>query len=382
MLERLTAAARAVGERAEDELAGLGEDAAARRALDLLAEAGLVAWTVPAAHGGADAGPLAPAEEVSVRVLCALREQLAWHSGLMDVTFVMQGLGSYPLARSGSAALRAEYLRRVAGGERVAAFAVTEPGAGSSLGEVATTAVETGGGWRIDGRKAFITNAGVADFFTLLARTGGEPGDGCSDGLTMFLVPADAAGLQVERFEVSAPHPIGDLALDGVVVEDGARLGPVGGGLSLALSTLARFRTSVAAAATGFARRALFESVAHLRGREQFGRPLASFQALRFELAEMDTRLEAARLLVDEAARGVDGGSPATAAVARAKLFATETASWICDRAVQHHGGLGVRRGSVVERLFREARALRIYEGTSEIQKLILAKELLSAHDD
>ncbi|MDP6537942.1 MAG: acyl-CoA dehydrogenase family protein [Planctomycetota bacterium] len=381
MLERLIAEARAVGERAEVELTGLGEDAAARRCVDLLAEAGLLAWTVPAAFGGADAGELAGADEVSVRALCALRAELAAHSGILDVTFVMQGLGSYPLARAGSDELRARVMGVVARGERVAAFAVTEHGAGSSLGEVATKAVQTDGGWRLDGGKAFITNAGVADFFTLLARTGGEPGDGGQDGLTMFLVPADAPGLTVERFEVTAPHPIGDLSLDGVVVADDARLGDLGGGLALALATLARFRTSVAAAATGFARRALSESTAHLRSREQFGRPLATFQALRFELAEMDTRLEAARLLVEAAASAVDEGGPATAEVARAKLYATETASWICDRAVQHHGGLGVRRGTVVERLLREARALRIYEGTSEIQKLILAKELLSSSD-
>jgi acyl-CoA dehydrogenase len=174
-----------------------------------------------------------------------------------------------------------------------------------------------------------------------------------------------------------APHPIGELRLTDVQLDDGQRLGDEGGGLELALGVLARFRTSVAAAANGFGRRALAESVAHLKSRRQFGKPLSAFQGLRFDLAEMDARLRAAELLVDEAAAAVDANVDSTAAVARAKLIATETASWVCDRAVQHLGGLGVKRGEVVERLYREVRALRIYEGTSEVQKLILAKEVL-----
>jgi acyl-CoA dehydrogenase len=193
----------------------------------------------------------------------------------------------------------------------------------------------------------------------------------------MFFVPASAAGVSAQRFEVIAPHPIGDVELDDVVVPDEHRLGLEGRGLALALATLGRFRTSVAAAANGFSRRAFDESVERLKHRRQFGKPLASFQALRFELAEIDVRLRASQLLVAEAAEAVDLGRPATAEVARAKLYATETASWICDRAVQHHGGLGVKKGSVVERLFREVRALRIYEGTSEIQKMVIAKEIL-----
>ena len=193
----------------------------------------------------------------------------------------------------------------------------------------------------------------------------------------MFFVDGRAKGLSVNRFEVMAPHPIGEVHFSDVVVADADRIGEEGGGLEVALATLSRFRTSVAAAACGFSRRALDESLGRLREREQFGRPLSSFQGLRFDLAEMDVRLRAAQLLVDEAARLVDEEEASTAAVARAKLYSTETASWICDRAVQHFGGLGVRRGMMVERLFRDVRALRIYEGTSEIQKLILAKELL-----
>jgi acyl-CoA dehydrogenase len=193
----------------------------------------------------------------------------------------------------------------------------------------------------------------------------------------MFVVPSGLPGLTAEPFEVLSPHPIGDLVLEGVEVGEGHLLGEAGSGLDLAFGTLGRFRTSVAAAANGFARRALDESCRRLSEREQFGRPLSTFQALRFDLAEMDTRLRASQLLVDEAARAVDLGERAEREVARAKLHATESAGWICDRAVQHFGGLGVKRGSVVEHLYRDVRALRIYEGTSEIQRLIIAKDLL-----
>jgi acyl-CoA dehydrogenase len=366
-----------LGRAAEASLEGLDETQAARTALSVLAQAGLCAWTVPQAHGGADTGGMVAADDVSVRALCALRRMLAYHSGLLDVMFVLQGLGSYALARGGSPALQKEWLPQVARGERVAAFALTEPEAGSDLGGIATRAERRGSVWSLTGGKTFISNCGIADFYTLLARTAGERGDGGKGSLTMFLVPAGSAGLSARRFEVTAPHPIGDLALDGVELGDELRVGEVGAGLELALAVLGRFRTSVAAAATGFARRALDESLAHLRGRQQFGRPLASFQGLRFDVAEMDARLRAAELLVDEAAAAVDRGERAAREVARAKLFATEVASWLCDRAVQHLGGQGVRRGNPVERAWREARALRIYEGTSEVQKLILARELL-----
>jgi acyl-CoA dehydrogenase len=342
------------------------EAAAARAALRCLGEEGLLALTVPAANGDATT--------VSVLSLCEVREALAYESGMLDVMFVMQGLGSFPVALGGDESQRGDLLR-VGRGELVAAFALTEPDAGSDLSAVATRATRTADGWRLDGHKTFISNAPICDRVTVLARTGGEPGS--SDGLSMFLVPGDAKGLRREAFEVIAPHPIGDLFFDGVELPGGALLGEEGRGLDLALATLARFRTSVAAAACGFAARALDESARHLMVRKQFGHPLAKFQGLRFDLAEMDTRLAAARLLVREAAKLVDAGEPARAEVARAKLFATEAASWICDRAVQHFGGRGVRRGEVVERLFREVRALRIYEGTSEVQRLILAKELL-----
>lgn len=379
-LDELRRAARRVGEREERRLEGLDEDAAAHRALAALSEAGLLPWTVAGEHGGAEACGLASrTDEVSLRALCALREQLAYFSGMLDVMFIMQALGSLPVALGGSEALRRALLPEVARGREVAAFAVTEEGAGSSLGEAALGAEAHGDAWRLNGSKTFISNAGLATFYAVLARTSGEGGGEGKPSHTMFYVPASARGLEVRRFEVMAPHPIGEVILNDVEVPDSYRLGEVGAGLDLALGTLARCRVSVAAAANGFARRALDEARAHLLKRQQFGRPLSSFQGLRFDLAEMDTRLRAAQLLVAEAAAARDNGDEATAEVARAKLFATENASWVCDRAVQHLGGLGVKRGTVVERLYRETRALRIYEGTSEVQKLILAKELLAA---
>ena len=377
LLAGITASARALGERVAGDLEGLDEDRAAREALAACAQAGLLRWMVPAAWGGADTQGLSPATEVSTRAAVAVRDELAWHSAMLDVMLVMQGLGSYSIALAGSDELRARVLPAVAAGERIAAFGLTEPGAGSDLGGVSTRAERTDSGWRLTGHKTFISNAGLADFYTVLARTSGEPGDGGRGSLTMFMVEGDAAGLRTERFEVMAPHPIGDVFLEGVEVPDEARLGEVGAGLELALAVLGRFRTSVAAAANGFARRALDESLAHLKSRVQFGRPLSAFQGLRFDLAEMDARLRAAQLLVDEAAEAVDTGGETTRTVARAKLVATEGASWICDRAVQHFGGLGVKRGQIVEHLYRDVRALRIYEGTSEVQKLILSKDLL-----
>jgi acyl-CoA dehydrogenase len=376
VLAELRERARSLGESAAPGLAPLGEDDAARAALGALARAGLLAWCVPQRDGGADASGLCAADTVSVRALCTLRDELAWHSAMLDVMLVMQGLGSYPIARGGTASLRRALLPAVAAGTQVAAFALTEQDAGSSLGEVAARAQRDGSGWRLSGAKTFISNAGIADFYSVLARTG-DPSAPAESALSMFHVPGRARGVAVERFEVMAPHPIGEVRFDGVELGADDLLGAPGTGLALALGTLARFRASVAAAANGFARRALDESKAHLVRRRQFGKPLASFQALRFDVAQMDTQLRASQLLVAEAADAVDNARAATAEVARAKLFATENASWVCDRAVQHFGGLGVRRGVVVERLYRDVRALRIYEGTSEIQKLVLAKELL-----
>jgi len=375
MLDWLIDEVREFASQGAASLIGLDEGAAAHAALALLADEGLLAWTVPHRDGGAQVGELCAPELVSVRALSRIRDELAYHSAMLDVMFVMQGLGSFPVALGGSKELRAELLPAVSRGELIAAFALTEPGAGSNVAQVATTAQRTANGWVLNGSKTFISNAGIADFYSVLARTSGDVGD--PDGLSMFVVPTGLSGLRTEGFEVISPHPIGDLFFEDVEISEGNLLGEEGGGLDLAFGTLSRFRTSVAAAANGFSRRALDESCDRLNEREQFGRPLSTFQALRFDLAEMDTRLRAAQLLVDEAARLVDLSGPSERSVARAKLYATETASYICDRAVQHFGGLGVKRGSVVEHLFRDVRALRIYEGTSEIQKLIIAKDVL-----
>jgi len=352
---------------------------AARFALRTLADADLVGFTVAPARGGNDHGGLCSADEPSVRVMSVLRDELAYHDGLLDLMFVMQGLGSFPLQKGGRGAWAHALLADVASGRRVAAYALTEPGAGSSLDEIATRAERTTRGWRIDGHKVFISNTGLADFYCLLARTSGAPGERSESALTMFLVPKSSAGLVEKPFEVIAPHPIGELLLTDVEVTDDQRLGDVGEGLAIALATLARFRTTVGAAANGFARRALDESVKHLTTRHQFGKPLGANQGLRFDLADMDAGLRSAQLLVDEAARLSDERDPAAPrAVARAKLVATENAGFVCDRAVQHHGGLGVKKGQIVESLYREVRALRIYEGATEIQKLILGKLVLA----
>jgi len=376
LLADLRERARAAAKGTEARLDALSEREAALEALRIVRKAGLTPYMVPERDGGANADKLCGPETISTRVLCALRDELAWHHGLLDLLLVEQGLGSFPIALGGTSELRAEVLPAVANGTRIAAFALTEPDAGSNLSDIALRATRTKQGWRLDGKKTFITNAGIADFYTVLARTRGEPGE---EGLSMFYVPAEARGLSVAPFEVLAPHPIGEVTFDAIDVPERALLGREHEGLAIALTTLGRFRTGVAAAANGFARRALDESRTHLSQRKQFGRPLSSFQALRFDVAEMDVRLRAGQLLTDEAAELVDAGGNASAAVARAKLFATESASWICDRAVQHFGGAGVKRGTVVERLFRETRALRIYEGTSEIQKLVLARELFGA---
>jgi acyl-CoA dehydrogenase len=377
-LEALRELATRVGKLGAPVLAGLDETAAARKALALVSESGATAWTVPERWGGAASAGLCAPDEVSCRALCALRAPLAYHSAMLDVMLVMQGLGSYSLARAGQPGVCERVLPRVAAGELVAGFGLTEPEAGSDLGMVSTRAEKHGSRWRIRGAKTFISNAGIADVYTLLARTSGEPGDGGKGSLTMFLVRGEAKGLSTRRFEVTSPHPIGDVLLEDVEVPDEERIGAVGGGLEVALGTLGRFRTSVAAAANGFARRALDESLVRTSTRVQFGKPLSAFQGLAFDLAEMDTRLRAAELLVEEAANAVDRGERALEEVARAKLFSTENASWVCDRAVQHFGGLGVVRGNIVEQLWRDVRALRIYEGTSEIQKLILSRALVA----
>lgn len=404
--EAFAAKSEADFERFEAAASVEAEIEAFRHAHALVREGGWFRYAVPEAFGGHAAGDSATPESVCVRAFGAIRQAFAFRHAMLDLAFVEQGLGSFPIAlghftqlhsaeqpsigessigesstgegSTGSAidAELSDVLMRTAAGELIPALGLTEANAGSDLSGVATTAVkQSGGDYLLSGAKTYITNVGVADYYTVLARTSGEPGERA--GLTMFYVPHASGGLETQSFRVMAPHPIGEVHFDGVRLPARYVLGEVGGGMDLALGNLARFRVTVAAAANGFARRALAESVAHLSRRQQFGRPLSTFQGLRFDLAEMDVKLRAAELLTAEAADRVDAGVDATAEVARAKLFSTESASWICDRAVQHHGGLGVRVGSVVERLFRDTRALRIYEGTSEIQKLVLAKHVL-----
>jgi len=349
--EKLLLRARAVG----TSLAGREEP---RALVEALAREGLLRVFAPG--------------RLRARPLCALREGLAHASSLADTMFVMQGLGSYPIAHSGNAALVHRYVEEAAAGRRIAAFALTEPEAGSDAASLRTTARRVRGGWVLDGLKTLISNAGVADFYTVFARTGAKE-------LSAFVVDADAPGLTVaRRIELIAPHPIGDVAFRECRVPEAARLGVRGSGLETAFATLDLFRPSVGAAAVGLAQRALDEAVERVKTRRQFGSALSDFQGTRFRLAEMQVELDAARLLVQRAAWLWDlGRERPTLAAAEAKLFATEAAQRIVDSAVQLHGGLGVVRGVVVERLYREVRALRIYEGTSEIQKLIIARELL-----
>ncbi len=338
-----------------------------RHLVDRLARHDLLESCVPAAFGGLR-------ERVELRDLCVLRAVLAYRSSLADTMFAMQGLGSYPVTLAGSDAQKAKLLPRVANGQTICAFAVTEPEAGSDVGNIATRAVRDGDDYVLDGVKCFVSNAGVADSYVLFARTA----DDRHRGLTAFLIDGSANGLTIAPTELIAPHPIGTVTLRGVRVPGAARLGGEGDGFSLAMTTLDFFRTSVGAAALGMAARALDEARARVLARKQFGRPLADFQATQLALAEMAVDVAAARLLVFSAAHRIDTtDGPGTVDAAIAKLYATEAAQRVIDRAVQLFGGQGVVAGCIVERLYREVRALRIYEGTSEIQKLVIAKALL-----
>ena len=315
---------------------------------------------------------------LDVRTVCLLRETFARGSALADFAFAMQGLGSGPLSLFGTEAQRREYLPRVAAGQAIAAFALSEAEAGSDVGAMRTTARRDGGDYVLDGRKHWISNAGIADFYIVFCRLP-EGGD---RSYAAFVVDADRPGLRVgERFAVTAPHPLGTLELAGCRVPAGALVGEAGRGLRVALATLDVFRPTVGAAALGLARRALDEALAHVRGREVFGQPLARHQLTQAKLADMATAVDASALLVYRAAWARDrGGVPrVTREAAMAKLFATEAAQRVVDDAVQLLGARGVLAGTPVERLYREVRALRIYEGTSEIQRLVIAGQVLAA---
>ena len=316
-------------------------------------------------------------ERFDLRAFCLIRETLSYSSALADLAFVMQGLGTYAISLAATEHVRDFWLERARSGQAIAAFALTEPGAGSDIAALATSARRENDSYILNGRKRFISNAGVADFYTVFARTGTRD-DGRAQ-ISPFIVSARMQGFSVaERTEVIAPHPIGELEFKDCRVPAEDMIGKEGDGLRLALQTLDTFRASVGAAACGMARRALDESVSHAKSRQQFGKKLSEHQLIQEKLADMATELDAARLLVYRAAYLKDAGDErSTREASEAKLFATEAAARIIDQAVQVHGGSGLVRGEVVERLYRDVRALRIYEGTSEIQKLIIANQLL-----
>jgi acyl-CoA dehydrogenase len=338
-----------------------------------LGAAGYLRYCVPQAWGGA-------LPELDSRALCILRETFAAHDGLADFAFAMQGLGSGAVTLGGSDALRAEWLPRVARGEAIAAFALSEPDAGSDAVALSTRAERVADGWRLNGAKTWISNGGIADFYCVFARSArGESG---SKGISAFFVRADAPGLTVgERIEVMSPHPLATLSFTDCAVPHHALLGAEGDGFALAMRTLDIFRVSVAAAATGFARRALHEALTQAESRKMFGSTLGAQPLAQAILGDMATDLDTAALLTYRAAwqRDTQPGR-STGVAAMAKMGATELAQQVIDRALQLHGGRGVRVGEVVERLYRDIRALRIYEGATEVQRLLVGRETLKAH--
>jgi len=344
-------------------------DAACRALVAQLGEAG---WLRHAVGGRAYGGAL---DAIDTRSICLIRETLARHAGLADFAFAMQGLGSGAIALFGNEEQKARYLPRVAAGAAIAAFALSEPEAGSDVAAMACAARADGDAYVLDGDKTWISNGGIADFYVVFARSGEAEG---ARGISAFVVDAGTPGLTVaERIDVIAPHPLARLRFDACRIPAAQRIGPGGQGFKVAMATLDVFRTSVAAAALGFARRAFDEALARARARRMFGKTLADFQLTQARLADMATRIDAAALLTYRAAWERDRGHRVTKAAAMAKLTATENAQQVIDAALQMFGGLGVVSGQPVEMLYREIRALRIYEGASEVQQLIIARELL-----
>lgn len=315
------------------------------------------------------------AEVIDTRAICLIRETLARHSGLADFAFAMQGLGSGAISLHGTPEQRRRYLPKVVAGEAISAFALSEPDAGSDVAAMSCTARPDGDGYVLDGEKTWISNGGIADFYVVFARSGEAPG---ARGISAFVVEAGTPGFEIaERIDVMAPHPLARLAFNGCHVPAPQRLGEPGQGFKVAMRTLDVFRTSVAAAALGFARRALDEALAHATSRRMFGGVLADFQLTQAKLATMATLVDSAALLTYRAAWQRDQGRNVTREAAMAKMTATENAQQVIDAAVQMLGGLGVTRGQAVEHLYREIRPLRIYEGATEVQQLIIARQLL-----
>ncbi|MDQ3140413.1 MAG: acyl-CoA dehydrogenase family protein [Pseudomonadota bacterium] len=347
-------------------------DAECRALVRKLGQAGWLRYCVPAAYGGVH-------DSLDVRSLALIRETLARHSGLADFVFAMQGLGSGTISLFGSEAQKQAYLPAVARGDKIAAFALTEPGSGSDVAAIESNAVATDDGYRIDGAKTYISNGGIADYYIVFARTGEGTG---SRGLSAFIADADAPGLIVaERIQVIAPHPLAALKFDGMKLPPEALLGTGGEGFAQAMATLDVFRTTVGAAALGFARRALDEATTRALSRRLGKGSLADNPITQSKLAEMVLDIDASALLIYRAAwlRDVPGLRNSREA-ALAKLHATDSAQSVIDKAVQIFGGLGVTHGITVERLYREIRALRIYEGASEVQKVVIAKAHLAGY--
>ncbi|MCC5978934.1 MAG: acyl-CoA dehydrogenase family protein [Salinarimonas sp.] len=341
-------------------------DGSCRRLVAALGEAGFLDIAAPPADQGFD-----------VRSLCLARERLAYHAGLADFAFAMQGLGTGPISLFGTPEQKARYLPPVAAGKRIAAFALSEAQAGSDVAAMSTTArVDGNDHYVIDGEKTWISNGGIADHYVVFARTGEAPG---AKGISAFIVDSDTPGLEIaERIDVIAPHPLARIRFDGCRVPATQRIGDAGAGFKVAMGTLDVFRATVGAAALGMARRALDEALGRATGRELFGAPMSDLPLTQAALAEMALDIDASALLIYRAAWTKDQGAPrVTREASMAKLHATESAQQVIDKAVQIFGGLGVTSGVKVEELYREVRALRIYEGASEVQKLVIARETL-----
>jgi acyl-CoA dehydrogenase len=371
--DRLASDAAAIARKVAPAAESGAEGRVNRRLISGLAEEGLLPRLFPRRAGGTRD------EEVSAVDLCAVREALARVSTVTENAIAIQTLGAYPIVLAGSDEQAGRYAGPVARGEAVAAFAITEPGAGTDAGALALRAERDGKGYRLTGTKVFISNAPDADVYTLFART--TPGTGAK-GITAFIVNGDAKGLNGTAMRLLSAHPIGRLELDGVLVSEAQVLGEVDRGFKLAMRTLDLFRPSVGASVIGMAQAALDAAVMHASSRQAFGRPIKEFQAVSHQLAEMATRLEAARALVYDAAEAYDRGDEHVARrSAMAKLFATETAQQVIDVAIQVHGAVALEQGHLLEHLYREVRAPRIYEGTSEIQREIIARDLFRARD-
>jgi acyl-CoA dehydrogenase len=349
-------------------------DDACRRLVHQLGDGGWLKYAI----GGAAYG--ASGDTIDTRAVCLIRETLARHSGLADFAFAMQGLGSGAISIFGTHEQKQRYLPRVANGTAIAAFAISEPDAGSDVAALQCAARKDGDSYLIDGEKTWISNGGIGDFYLVFARTGEAAG---AKGISAFIVDANTPGLEIaERIEVMAPHPLARLVFKDCRIPATQRLGDLGQGFKIAMSTLDIFRSSVAAAAVGFARRALYEALSRSTSRKMFGQALADFQLTQAKLAKMATDIDSAALLTYRAAWLKDMGRPVTVEAAMAKMTATEIAQQAIDSAVQIFGALGVVSGQAVERLYREIRPLRIYEGATEVQQLIIARGIIKSHQE